>query len=49
MGEITTVDQLNLNTIVEGDLLQTVYKDGRLLVDDSLSTIRARLLANLDK
>ncbi len=49
MGEITTVDQLNLNTIVEGDLLQTVYKDGKLLIDDSLSAIRARLLANLDK
>lgn len=48
MGEITTVDQLNLNTIVEGDLLQTVYKDGKFLVDESLSTIRARLLANLD-
>lgn len=46
--KLLTIDQLNLNTIVVGDLLQTVYKDGKLLVDDSLSAIRARLLANLD-
>jgi len=41
---IKYVDGLTKNTVVKGiDLLQTVFKDGKLLRDQSLSEIRARL------
>lgn len=37
------VDGLGLNDVVEGDMLQEVYRNGKLLVDQTFSEIRARL------
>ncbi|MFA1509900.1 nicotinate phosphoribosyltransferase [Priestia aryabhattai] len=46
-GEIKFVDGLTKNTVVKTpDLLQTVFKDGQLLRDESLQEIRQRLLNN---
>jgi len=42
---LTSVSELGSNDVVEGDLLKEIYRDGKLLVDDSLSTIRGRLYA----
>ena len=37
------VDDLNLNSDFSDDLLVTIFKDGELLVDDNIETIRQRL------
>ena len=37
------VDGLNLNSDFSDDLLVTIFKDGKLLVDDNIETIRQRL------
>lgn len=37
------LDGLSLNDVVSGDLLTEVFRDGKLLVDDSFSKIRERL------
>jgi nicotinamide phosphoribosyltransferase len=42
-GKVRFIDGLFLDEQVEGDLLQTVFKDGVLHVDQSLSEIRARI------
>ena len=42
-GVLTLVDHLYSNDVIEGDLLEEIFRDGKLLVDDSLSNIRARL------
>ena len=42
-GNITFTDRLSLNDVVEGDMLQEVFRDGKLLVDDTLANIRARV------
>jgi len=36
-------DELGLNDVFRGDLLQEVYRDGKLLVDQTFSEIRERL------
>jgi nicotinamide phosphoribosyltransferase len=36
-------DEMTLNQKIEGDLLQEVFRDGKLLVDDTFENIRARL------
>jgi nicotinamide phosphoribosyltransferase len=45
-GNITFTDRLSLNDEVDGDMLVEVFRDGKLLVDDSLANIRARLAAS---
>lgn len=44
-GEITWVDNRTLTAVngYEENLLREIFRDGKLLVDESLSTIRARL------
>lgn len=37
------IDGLKLNDAVAGDLLQEVFRDGKLLVDENFSDIRARI------
>ncbi|MES9681741.1 nicotinate phosphoribosyltransferase [Gottfriedia acidiceleris] len=45
-GEIKYVDGLTKNTIIKGpNLLETVFEDGKLLRDETLSEIRERLLS----
>lgn len=48
-NEIVYRDGLFLNDKVEGNMLRTIFKDGKLLVDESLSTIRNRLKEYRDK
>lgn len=42
-NSLKLVDGLNLKDEVKGDLLTEIYRDGKLLVDDSFSEIRKRL------
>ena len=42
-GEHKFVDGFGLNTVIPGDELQEVFRDGQLLIDDSFSNIRARI------
>ena len=42
-GEITFKDGYTAETIPENNLLRPIFRDGVLLVDESLSTIRSRL------
>ena len=41
------IDGLSLNDKIEGDLLVEVFRDGKLLVDDSFSAIRARVASHI--
>lgn len=43
-GKLTLVDQID-SICVDGDCMMPVYKDGRLLVDQTIADIRARLKA----
>jgi nicotinamide phosphoribosyltransferase len=45
-NQLFFVDQLTLKEKVEGDQLVEVFRDGKLLVDQSFSEIRARLARN---
>lgn len=52
-GELVVVDELNLSSYEANfsniDLLETVYENGNLIVDDSLSDIRSRLAESSGK
>lgn len=45
-GDFTVIDGLGLNDIAEGDLLREVFRDGKLLIDETFADIRARILAS---
>jgi nicotinamide phosphoribosyltransferase len=36
------IDGLKLSDKIEGDLLQEIFRDGKMVIDDSLSAIRER-------
>jgi nicotinamide phosphoribosyltransferase len=46
-NQIVCLDGLTKNDSIEGNLLVEIFKDGKLLVDESLSTIRNRLKEQL--
>lgn len=45
-GELVAIDKLSLDTVVEGNMLQTIFENGKLIVDLSLKEIRKFLLNN---
>lgn len=46
-GKLTTVEGLDSKTSVTNDLLRPIFHNGVLLVDDTLTTVRARLQESL--
>jgi nicotinamide phosphoribosyltransferase len=44
VGSIACIDELPLSAEVEGDKLRTIFKDGEMIIDDSLAQIRERLV-----
>jgi len=42
-GNISYIDELNINSIIDGDILRTIFVNGELMVDDTLTDIRKRL------